>query len=201
VVVAAAVRLALGPSAGTEHVLFAFILAVVVASRIGGPGPGLLASALSVVTAWYFFIEPRFSLAITNESNVGNLAVLAAAGAGVSLLIGRPAPASHPAWKTKGDRSFCGAPVPAPLILAIFTDCCMTILQARPSTGVTLLPGHQRHRALLSTCRTPKRGSAVTLTGDESYRGPFDSAQRSSSRSGDLRQLAQRPAQQATLDK
>ncbi len=92
VVVAAAVRLALDPFVGTEHVLLAFILAVVAASRFGGTGPGLLASALSVVTAWYFFVEPHFSFAITTQSNVGSLAVLAAAGAGVSLLIGQPAP-------------------------------------------------------------------------------------------------------------
>lgn len=106
IVVAAAVRLALDPFVGSEHVLFAFILAVVAASRIGGTGPGLLAAAISVPTAWYFFIEPRFSFAITNESNVGSLAVLAAAGAGVSLLIGQPRPASNRGRKAKGDRSF-----------------------------------------------------------------------------------------------
>ena len=101
VAVAAAIRLALDPFVGTEHVLLAFILAVVAASRIGGPGPGLLASALSVITAWYFFIEPRFSFGITNESNVGSLAVLAAVGVGVSLLIGQLPPASYRGGKQK----------------------------------------------------------------------------------------------------
>ena len=63
VVVAVAVRLAIDPVVGSGHVLFAFTLAIMAAARIGGRGPGLLASALSVLLAWYFFIEPRFSFA------------------------------------------------------------------------------------------------------------------------------------------
>jgi len=55
VAVAVAVRLALDPVVAPGHFLFAFTLAIMAAARIGGFGQGLLASALSVPLAWYFF--------------------------------------------------------------------------------------------------------------------------------------------------
>ena len=65
------------------------------AARIGGRGPGLLATSLSVLLAWYFFIEPRFSFGIANPVEVGSLVALAVAGAGISLLSGQRTGEEH----------------------------------------------------------------------------------------------------------
>ena len=209
VVVAAAVRLALDPFVGTEHVLFAFHPR----RRSGVPnwrdrsGPACL--ALSVLTAWYFFIEPRFSFAITNESNVGSLAVLAAAGAGVSLLIGQSPPASNRGRKAKGDRSFLRRTilfVSALLVLTVFTRFLYDDFASERDRQQWMTHSYQvisATRALLSNLQDAETGQrGYLLTGDESYREPFDSALREQqSIRQTLRQLAAGdPAQQATLD-
>jgi two-component system sensor histidine kinase/response regulator len=86
-VVAIAVRLALDSVLGSGPVLFAFTLAIMAAARIGGRGPGLVASVLSVLAVWYFFIEPRFSFVIASLHDLGSLVVIAVSGAGYN---GRP---------------------------------------------------------------------------------------------------------------
>ena len=59
------------------------------AARIGGRGPGMLASCVSVLLTWSFFFEPRTSFDLANPIEVGSLVALAIAGAGISLLFGR----------------------------------------------------------------------------------------------------------------
>ena len=61
VAAAAAVRLALEPVLGLYSPYLPFALAVIVASRFGGRGPGLAATALSLVAVAYFFLEPRYA--------------------------------------------------------------------------------------------------------------------------------------------
>ena len=70
VVVAVAARLAFDRGSGSGQVLFAFTLAIILAARFGGRGPGLLASALCVLLAWYIFLERRFSFGIANPNQV-----------------------------------------------------------------------------------------------------------------------------------
>lgn len=41
-----------------------FFAAVMVAAWFGGLGPGLLATALSALISWYFFLSPQFSFAL-----------------------------------------------------------------------------------------------------------------------------------------
>ena len=66
-----------------------FILAILISARYGGRVPGLTATALSVLSGTYFFIEPRFSLRVAEMSDVLNLALFAVVGTALSLLCGQ----------------------------------------------------------------------------------------------------------------
>lgn len=94
VTAAVAVRLALDPVAGQGQLLFTFPLAIVVSARVGGLGPGLLASFLTIPAAWYFLIEPRFSLLIANPRQVLSACIAAIVGVVITLLVARRDPNS-----------------------------------------------------------------------------------------------------------
>jgi PAS domain S-box-containing protein len=89
VVGAMGLRFALEPVLGKHSPYLPFVLAVMVAARFGGWGPGLAATAASALSCWYFFIEPRFSFAIPDSFALAGLALFAVVGAGVSLLSGQ----------------------------------------------------------------------------------------------------------------
>ena len=78
-----------------------FILMVVVVKSLWGRGPGLLASLLGGIGAWYFVIEPQFSFQPRSPTDTLNLAAYFAVGAGVSYLgeLSSPSPASNTAKK------------------------------------------------------------------------------------------------------
>ncbi len=59
---------------------FLFFPAVFLSSWIGGLRPGLVATALSAGTAWYFFVPPRYELAKGNLKVLLPLAVFVAMG-------------------------------------------------------------------------------------------------------------------------
>ena len=209
VAVVAAVRLALDPVIAPGHVLFIFTLAIMAAARIGGRGPGLLASSLSVLLTWYVFIEPRFSFRIADPVEVGSLVVLAVAGAGISLLSGRAPVAPDPGKETQGDNSFLRRTAlfgSAFLVLAVVTRMLYTDfarekdLQQWVAHSYQVLNATQAVMSNLQDAETGKRG--YLLTGDENYLEPFRSALREEqSARHTLRQLtADNPAQQSTLD-
>jgi PAS domain S-box-containing protein len=83
--VAVALRVVLSPLFG-EHVPYLTLVpAVLGASWFGGAGPGLLATALSVLAAWYFFLPPaRFALPAAGD--IVSLALFGATGAGIAWL-------------------------------------------------------------------------------------------------------------------
>jgi PAS domain S-box-containing protein len=83
VAAALGLRLALHPFLGQGAPFIAFILAVLLASGLGGWGPGLLALGLAVLAGDYFFLAPqgRFGL------NGPNQAVLIALFCAVGILI------------------------------------------------------------------------------------------------------------------
>ena len=89
VAAATAVRLALEPVLGLYSPYLPFALAVIVASRFGGRGPGLAATALSLVAVPYFFLEPRYTLWIAEPHALAGLALFAVVGTIISLLIGQ----------------------------------------------------------------------------------------------------------------
>src|SRR5215210_1153541 len=65
----------------------AFYAAVVFSAWFGGLGPGLLATGLSALLSWYFFLFPQYSFAIGSLGQGLRLVVFALEGALVSLLV------------------------------------------------------------------------------------------------------------------
>jgi two-component system, cell cycle sensor histidine kinase and response regulator CckA len=89
VAVAVAIRLALEPALGPYSPYLPFALAVIVASRFGGRWPGLAATALSVATVEFFFLEPRYSFRLADPRTLLDLAMYATVGAVISILVGQ----------------------------------------------------------------------------------------------------------------
>jgi PAS domain S-box-containing protein len=87
--VALGVRIALEPVAGLKWPFILFALAVMVAARFGGLGPGLVATGTSLLAVRYFLLEPRYSFAIPAPGDIGGLVVFVIVGAGISLLSGQ----------------------------------------------------------------------------------------------------------------
>lgn len=71
-VVAAAlgIRALLDPLLGPQLPFYLFYFAVLVASFSGGLGPGLAALVVSFISAAYFFVMPRFSLAMAGTEDL-----------------------------------------------------------------------------------------------------------------------------------
>ena len=74
-----------GPNSTPFLVFFAAIMA---SAWFGGLGPGLLATGLSAILSWYFFLHPQFSLALGSPGQALRLVVFAAEGALISALAG-----------------------------------------------------------------------------------------------------------------
>jgi PAS domain S-box-containing protein len=88
VALAAVVHLALEPVIGSDVPFAVFGVAVIVASWCGGLGPGLLATALSLLIGDYLFLAPRYSIFYySNPFNLNRAVVFALTGTTFSLLI------------------------------------------------------------------------------------------------------------------
>ncbi len=87
VAAATAVRLALERVAALDY--SPFTLAIIVASRFGGRGPGLAATALSVAAIDYVLLQPRHALWISDPTVLPGLALFAVIGAIMSFLVGQ----------------------------------------------------------------------------------------------------------------
>jgi K+-sensing histidine kinase KdpD len=74
-----------GPDSTPFLVFFAAIMA---SAWFGGLGPGLLATGLSAILSWFFFLHPQFSLALGSPGQALRLVVFAAEGAFISALAG-----------------------------------------------------------------------------------------------------------------
>jgi PAS domain S-box-containing protein len=83
---AVGLRLALDPLLGAQAPYITFIAAVLVAARLGGRAPALAATALSVLSAYYFFLEPRYSFVLAHPSDLVGLGLFALTGVAISLL-------------------------------------------------------------------------------------------------------------------
>ncbi len=88
VLAATGLRLACNPVFGVQAPHMPFALAVIVAARFGGRGPGLAATALSGLSVDWFFVEPRYSFAITDPDAIGVFALFLVTGSLIALLVG-----------------------------------------------------------------------------------------------------------------
>jgi PAS domain S-box-containing protein len=185
VVCTVAIRLALDPVLGGRAPYLFFVLTVVVVKRFWGRGPGLLATLLGGIAAWYFIIEPRFSFAIANRVDALNLAAYFAVGTSISFLgevSGR--------WRASlavGDRRIKPRVIRQTAVLA----GAVVVL-----AGMALLLLHDFERnqeaewwvahsyrvmnsteSVMSMMKDAERGErGFLLTGDESYLAPYNSA-------------------------
>lgn len=83
IAVAVAATLLLDPVLHDSTVLL--LGAILVTSRLGGRRPGLIATTLGVLAAWFFLIPYRYSFEIQDFKDIGLLGLLAACGVGISF--------------------------------------------------------------------------------------------------------------------
>jgi PAS domain S-box-containing protein len=105
-VLAVAVALAISLTLGELNVqspFTIFLTAVAVAAWFGGPGPGLLATALAGVILFVVFVPPVFTLSITSPIVLVRLIVFAI-GAGLINLLGEARARSETAARTQAAR-------------------------------------------------------------------------------------------------
>jgi signal transduction histidine kinase len=86
VLVAAAIRFALGPVLGANIPVVIFTVAVVISAFFGGFGPSIYATVLSALISTYFFIFPYNSFEISDLRGVTVLSVFLCIGVTISLL-------------------------------------------------------------------------------------------------------------------
>ena len=88
VLAALGARMALDPIMGSQAPYIPFIIAIVVASRYGGRGPGLAATAISGLAVDWFYLQPRASLAVTDPNAAAGLALFFLTGVFISFVLG-----------------------------------------------------------------------------------------------------------------
>jgi K+-sensing histidine kinase KdpD len=86
VAAATGVRLAFDPVLGTYSPYLPFVAALLVARRTGGRGPAMAATAMSCVTTWLLFLEPRYSFVPPDLNGAVGLALFAGIGIAISLM-------------------------------------------------------------------------------------------------------------------
>jgi PAS domain S-box-containing protein len=85
---AVVLRLTLDPLLTWKAPFVFFILAILISARYAGRGPGLAATALSLLAGRYFFVEPRFGFRVLDPADIFNLALFAGVGVAISSLCG-----------------------------------------------------------------------------------------------------------------
>lgn len=86
---AVGLRSALDPVLGRNAPYLPFALAIMLAGRFGGRGPALMATAISTVSTWWLFLEPRYSFATSDRAADAGLTLFVIVGTLISLSLGR----------------------------------------------------------------------------------------------------------------
>jgi PAS domain S-box-containing protein len=95
--IALAICMTLDPLLGYQSPFILFIPAILLTARVAGRGPGFLATALSVLSGYYFLVEPRFSFVVSDRKEILVLAILALIGIGATLITSPPIDNQSPA--------------------------------------------------------------------------------------------------------
>ena len=218
VLIALALWLVLYPVLGERGEFLMFILPVLAAARLAGRGPGLLATAGSALSVWYFFIPPRFSFGIRNFRDVWSLALFAVSGACISLWIGsKPSSPFAAAGSDRSDIAGRGLTYPSFLRRAVLLGGVFLFLAVM--IGLLYRDFEHEHQQqslvdhtyqvlnatnlMLSTLQDAETGQrGYLLTGDERYLEPFRTAIASEEASREtLRKLtADSPSLQARMN-
>ncbi len=82
------IRIALNPVLGEYSPYLPFILAVIIAARFGGRGPGFAFTALSTVGVLFFLFEEHHLILLANHAAAAGLALFVIVGCLISLLVG-----------------------------------------------------------------------------------------------------------------
>jgi len=82
-------RLALSSRFGDHPALELFFLPIILSAFIGGPGPGLVSTALVAIGTDYFLLPPKHSLAIASGLQSMEWLVLIVAGTLTSIFLRR----------------------------------------------------------------------------------------------------------------
>jgi PAS domain S-box-containing protein len=209
---AVGLRLALDPVLGAQAPYIPFFLAVLIAARLGGRAPALAATALSVLSALYFFLEPRFSFILAHPSDLVGLGLFSLTGVAISLLeppratllgsIARPGGESvDPPLLRRIALLAAGA-----VALGVFASLVGTGLRSSVDAehwvehSYRVLGAAGSLRSSMEGAETSQRG--YLLTGDDEYRLAYRAAVASSQQAqAALRHLTvDNRAQQARLD-
>jgi PAS domain S-box-containing protein len=185
VVCTIAIRLVFEPVLADRAPYLFFVLAIVIVKRLWGLGPGLLATLLGGIAAWYFIIEPRFSFSIANRVDALNLAAYFAVGASVSFLgtVSRRLPTSI----AGRDRRIKPRVIRQTAVLAgaavVLTGMVLLLLRdferTQDAEGWVVHTYRVIHSAesVMSMMKDAEAGErGFLLTGDESYLAPYNSA-------------------------
>jgi K+-sensing histidine kinase KdpD len=86
--VAAAIwlRLTFNPILGKRSPFVLFPIVILIMARFGGWVPGLVATVLSTLGAWFFLTDPPNSFYIADQAEAESLAIYAISATGISLL-------------------------------------------------------------------------------------------------------------------
>ncbi len=193
VVVAAAVglRLAADPILGANSPYLPFVAAVLLAGRLGGRGPALVSTVLSILSVWYFFIEPRYSFAISEPTAAAGLGLFAVISVAISFLEtpgGLLAPRKtadsleHPPADLAGTplvrriAMIAGAALALGLLASVLWSGFQRSMEAERWVEHTyqVLNASASARASLERAETSERG--YLLTGEDQYIEAFESA-------------------------
>ncbi len=185
VVCTLAIRLVLDPVLADRAPYLFFVLTIVIVKRLWGRGPGLLATLLGGISAWYFVIEPRFSFAIHNRVDALNLAAYFAVGASISF-VGEVS-GRLPASMTVGGRNIKPRVVRQTAVLAgaavVLAGMVLLLLRdferTQDAAGwvvhtYRVINSAESVMSMMKDAETGERG--YLLTGDESYLAPYNSA-------------------------
>lgn len=89
VVAAIALRMALDPTLGERAPFIIFLLAVISVAWFCGPGPTVLAIALSTIIGQFFFVPPRYTLSLLHPHQLADLLLFLFVSAAILVLSGR----------------------------------------------------------------------------------------------------------------
>ncbi len=179
------IRLVLDPVLGDRAPYMFFFLMIVVVTKLWGRGPGLLATLLGGLSAWYFLLVPRFSFAIANPVDALNLAGYFAAGAGISFLGERVArsPASQPIERISIKQRVVRQTAVLAGAAVVLTGMALLLLhdfkrtqeaQGWVAHTYQVMNSAESVLSLMKDAETGERG--FLLTGEPAYLAPYDAA-------------------------